>query len=72
MLINDSVLYFDGLVQELRNSIANALKLCLSCTNPSIYGSDNDIQNGRRDLEKYRGTSRINPCDAETGISRDN
>ena len=29
--------YFDGLVQERRNSIANALELRLSCTNPSIY-----------------------------------
>ena len=28
--------HFDGLVQERRNSIANALELCLSCTNPSI------------------------------------
>ena len=27
--------YFDGLVQERRNSIANALELRLSCTNPS-------------------------------------
>ena len=27
----------DGLVQERRNSIANALELCLSCTNLSIY-----------------------------------
>ena len=26
----------DGLVQEGRNSIANALELRLSCTNPSI------------------------------------
>ena len=26
----------DGLVQERRNSIANALELRLSCTNPSI------------------------------------
>ena len=26
--------YFDGLGQEKRNSIANALELCLSCTNP--------------------------------------
>ena len=25
----------DGLVQEIRNSIANALELRLSCTNPS-------------------------------------
>ena len=27
----------DGLVQERRNSIANALELCLSCTNPSKW-----------------------------------
>ena len=30
------ICYVDGLVQERRNSIANALELCLSCTNPSI------------------------------------
>ena len=31
--------YIDGLVQERRNSIANALELRLtvSCTNPSMY-----------------------------------
>ena len=29
--------HFDGSVQERRNSIANALELHLSCTNPSIY-----------------------------------
>ena len=29
--------YINGLVQEKRNSIANALKLSLSYTNPSIY-----------------------------------
>ena len=28
--------YIDGLVQERRNSIANALELCLSRTNPSL------------------------------------
>ena len=28
--------YIDGLVQERRNSIANALELRLSCTNPLI------------------------------------
>ena len=28
--------YIDGLVQERRNSIAKALDLHLSCTNPSI------------------------------------
>ena len=31
-----SAFYFDGLVQEKRNSIANALELRLSCTNLSI------------------------------------
>ena len=30
--------YFTGLVQERHNSIANALELCLSYTNPSICG----------------------------------
>ena len=30
-------IYIDGLVQQRRNSIANALELRLSCTNPSIY-----------------------------------
>ena len=30
--------YIDGLMQERDNSIANALELRLSCTNPSVYG----------------------------------
>ena len=30
-------LHIDGLMQERRNSIANALELCLCCTNPSIF-----------------------------------
>ena len=29
--------YIDGLVQDCSNSIANALELLQSCTNPSIY-----------------------------------
>ena len=29
--------YIDGLVQERRNSSANALELCFSCTNSSIW-----------------------------------
>ena len=33
-------IYFVGLVQERRNSIANALELRLSCTNPSIWPDD--------------------------------
>ena len=28
--------YIDGLVQERRNSIADAMELRLSCTNPSM------------------------------------
>ena len=32
--------HFDGVVKERRNSIANALELCLSCTNPLIWFSD--------------------------------
>ena len=32
----DICAYNDGLVQERRNSIANALELHLSCTNPAI------------------------------------
>ena len=29
--------YIDGVMQDRRNSIANASELCFSCTNPSIY-----------------------------------
>ena len=29
----------DGLIEEEPNSIANALELCLSCTNPSIWSN---------------------------------
>ena len=29
--------HLDGLVQEMGNSIANALELCLSCINPLIW-----------------------------------
>ena len=32
-------IHFDGLVQERRNSIANALELHLSCTKPSLYST---------------------------------
>ena len=31
--------HIDGLTQKRRNSIANALELRLSCTNPLIYAS---------------------------------
>ena len=36
-MLYDFALYIDGLVQERRNSIANALELRLSCTNTSIW-----------------------------------
>ena len=32
-----ALFYIDGLVQERRNSIAKALELRLSCTNPSMW-----------------------------------
>ena len=35
--------YTDELVQERHNSIANALELRLSCTNPSICVADPDV-----------------------------
>ena len=35
-LITENNAHFDGLVQERQNSIANALELCLSCTNHLI------------------------------------
>ena len=37
-------IYIDGLVQERRNSIANALELRLSCTDPYSY-MDGVVQN---------------------------
>ena len=33
----ESVVHIDGLLQERRNSIANALELRLSCINPAIW-----------------------------------
>ena len=36
--------YIDGIVQEGRSSIANALGLSLSCTNPSMYGYSPSMQ----------------------------
>ena len=37
--LKKKTLYINGLMQERRNSIANALELRLSCTNPSISPS---------------------------------
>ena len=36
--------HFDVLMQERRNSIANALELCLSCTKPLIGSGNNADQ----------------------------
>ena len=36
--------HIEGLVQERHNSIANALELCLSPTNPSIYGCNMNLK----------------------------
>ena len=35
--MKDKDSFIDGLMQERRNSTTNALKLCLSCTNPSVW-----------------------------------
>ena len=37
LVAQDSQHYINGLVQERRNSITNALELRLSCTNPSLW-----------------------------------
>ena len=42
--------YFDGLVQERRNSSALAMALRLSCTNPSIWVPVSKSKHLRRDL----------------------
>ena len=44
------IFHIDGLVQERRNSIANALELRLSCPNPSIWNLAYDIY-----LSTHRG-----------------
>ena len=38
--------HVDGLVQERRNSTALAMKLRLSCTNPSMYGFQLHLNGG--------------------------
>ena len=56
--------HFDGLMQERRNSIANALELRLSCANTSIWSLDAhrwnllvpDLQTSCRDLNTWQGT----------------
>ena len=47
-----------GLVQERRNSIANALELRFSCTNPSIYSSCRLFQT----FDKLTAIMRLNGC----------
>ena len=39
----------NGLVQERCNSIANALELCLSCTNPLKYKDQNHVDGSVQD-----------------------
>ena len=65
--------HFDGLVRERRNSIANALELRLSCTNPSIcvHGSPaaarrkNPVHSGMLSVSSIRNpTSKASPSDA--------
>ena len=41
--VNDVLLYIDGVVQERYNSIALAMELCLSCTDPLIYSVENQM-----------------------------
>ena len=36
--------YINGLLLEKRYSIANALKLCISCTNPSMLSSNTELR----------------------------
>ena len=43
-IFSTHVAYIDGLMQERRNSIANALELRLSCTNPSPIDMVNLLQ----------------------------
>ena len=41
MIFLNVVKYIDGLMQEIYKSIANALWLCPSCTNPLVYDMHN-------------------------------
>ena len=59
--------HVDGLVLERRNSIADALELRLSCTNPSMWRHSNDhpVDKLTPDLQQFCGhqinISRLNP-----------
>ena len=55
--------YIDGLVQERRNFIANALELCLSCTNPSIW------ENGHLNPLRTDTITIMKPCEYFMGCS---
>ena len=73
MILTDTAInYIDGLVQERRNSIANALELRLSCTNSSIYKYifcwlDDIIQNGRWDLVALKASKPLGHLFGEVG-----
>ena len=47
--------HFDGLVQERRNFIANALELRLSCTNPSTFVADNMMTSSNGNIFRVTG-----------------
>ena len=50
--LSSMLVYFNGLVQERRNSIANALELRLSCTNPLIESLVGKIGPLKADVSK--------------------
>ena len=45
--------HIDGLVQKRHNSIANALELCISCTNPLLWGLWWQMQVSRAWMRNY-------------------
>ena len=49
----------DGLMQERRNSIANALELRLSCIDPSIWYHPNLIMNCTKHQQNREGLSQL-------------
>ena len=72
-----SIQHRDGLMQERRNSIANALELRLSCIKPLIYIIQcilcdiqfcSDIVEHRADLELTKDTSYLTPTGEPWGV----
>ena len=57
-----ALLHFDGLVQERRNSSALAMELRLSCINPMIYESvDNLVSTCKKVKIKYYFIPKLSP-----------